>query len=78
MISMSASPSVAILLAAFTLPYGLLQLVVGPLADRVGKGKVLTGALLAYAVANGRLCPGDEPAHADPCCAHCRAAPAPG
>ena len=44
-------PAVAILLAAFTLPYGLLQLVIGPLADRVGKGKVLTGALLAYSVA---------------------------
>ena len=44
-------PLVALVLAAFTLPYGMLQLVVGPLADRVGKARVLTGALLAYAAA---------------------------
>ena len=44
-------PLVAIILAAFTLPYGLLQLVVGPVADRVGKARVLTGALVAYSLA---------------------------
>ena len=43
-------PVVALVLAAFTLPYGLLQLVVGPFADRVGKARVLTGALTAYAL----------------------------
>jgi predicted MFS family arabinose efflux permease len=44
-------PSVALILAAFTIPYGLCQLGVGPLADQVGKARVLIGALLAYAVA---------------------------
>lgn len=44
-------PQMAIVLAAFTVPYGLLQLVIGPLADRVGKARVLTGALLAYSCA---------------------------
>ncbi len=44
-------PAVAIVLAAFTLPYGLCQLVVGPLADRFGKPRVLMGALLAYSAA---------------------------
>ena len=44
-------PVVALVLAAFTIPYGLLQLVVGPVADRVGKARVLTGALVAYATA---------------------------
>ena len=42
---------VAIILAAFTLPYGLCQLVVGPLADRFGKPRVLVGALLGYSIA---------------------------
>jgi predicted MFS family arabinose efflux permease len=44
-------PDVALILAAFTIPYGLFQLVVGPLADRVGKARVLSGALLAYSAA---------------------------
>jgi predicted MFS family arabinose efflux permease len=44
-------PLVAIVLAAFTLPYGMLQLVIGPVADRVGKARVLTWALVAYAAA---------------------------
>ncbi len=44
-------PQVAVILAAFTLPYGLCQLAVGPLADRFGKPRVLVGALLCYAAA---------------------------
>ena len=44
-------PEVAIILPAFTIPYGLLQLLVGPLADRVGKPRVLVMALLAYCAA---------------------------
>ena len=44
-------PQVAVVLAAFTLPYGLCQLVVGPLADRFGKPRVLVCALLGYAAA---------------------------
>ena len=44
-------PAVAIVLAAFTIPYGALQLVVGPLGDRIGKLRVLVFALLGYALA---------------------------
>lgn len=44
-------PLVALVLAAFTVPYGLLQLVMGPVADRVGKIRVLIGALIGYAAA---------------------------
>ncbi len=44
-------PQVAVILAAFTLPYGLCQLVTGPMADRFGKPRVLLGALVAYAAA---------------------------
>jgi predicted MFS family arabinose efflux permease len=44
-------PDVALILAAFTIPYGLFQLGVGPLADRIGKARVLICALLAYAMA---------------------------
>ena len=44
-------PAVAIVLVAFALPYGLFQLVLGPVADRIGKGRVLVGALLSYAAA---------------------------
>ena len=45
--------AVSVVVAAFTLPYGLLQLVIGPLGDRVGKLRVLLVALLAYALATG-------------------------
>jgi predicted MFS family arabinose efflux permease len=44
-------PDVALILAAFTIPYGLFQLGVGPLADRIGKARALICALLAYAMA---------------------------
>lgn len=44
-------PAVAIVLAAFTIPYGALQLVVGPLGDRIGKPRVLVFALVGYALA---------------------------
>jgi predicted MFS family arabinose efflux permease len=44
-------PAVAIVLAAFTIPYGALQLVVGPLGDRIGKPRVLAFALIGYALA---------------------------
>jgi predicted MFS family arabinose efflux permease len=39
--------------AAFTFPYGLAQLVLGPLGDRLGKLRVLLGGLVAYAAAIG-------------------------
>lgn len=40
-----------ITVAAFTLPYGLMQIVFGPLGDRFGKMRVIACALAAYAVA---------------------------
>jgi len=44
-------PIVAIVITAFTLPYGLNQLVLGPVGDRFGKLRVILGALLAYSFA---------------------------
>jgi YNFM family putative membrane transporter len=43
-------PAVSILIAAFTLPYGLNQLLLGPIGDRYGKLRVMLGALLGYTV----------------------------
>ena len=42
-----------VVIAAFTLPYGLNQLVLGPVGDRFGKLRVVMGALLGYAVFTG-------------------------
>ncbi|WP_366941943.1 MFS transporter [uncultured Nostoc sp.] len=42
--------SAAIIISAYTIPYGLFQLVYGPLSDRIGKLKVITIALAAFAV----------------------------
>ncbi|MCQ4161823.1 MFS transporter [Roseomonas sp. GC11] len=39
---------VAVLITAFALPYGLCQVVLGPLGDRFGKLRVLTLGLLLY------------------------------
>ena len=44
---------VSVVVAAFTLPYGLNQILLGPVADRYGKLRVLLGALIAYAIATG-------------------------
>lgn len=44
-------PAVSVVIAAFTLPYGLCQLVLGPVADRVGKLRVMLAALVLYAFA---------------------------
>jgi len=43
--------SVSIIVAAFTLPYGLNQILLGPVGDRFGKLRVMFFALLGYAVA---------------------------
>lgn len=43
-------PAVSIIVAAFTLPYGLCQIVLGPLGDRLGKLRVILAALMAFAV----------------------------
>ncbi|AFY42046.1 MFS transporter [Nostoc sp. PCC 7107] len=42
--------SAAVIVSAYTIPYGLFQLVYGPLGDRIGKLKVITAALTAFAV----------------------------
>ena len=43
----------AILIPAYMLPFGLLQLFYGPLADRYGKLKVLWAAMIGFTVACG-------------------------
>jgi predicted MFS family arabinose efflux permease len=45
--------SVSIVVAAFTLPYGLCQVLLGPLGDRFGKLRVVLTGLCAYTVAIG-------------------------
>lgn len=40
----------AVIISAYTIPYGLFQLVYGLLGDRIGKLKVMTAAMLAFAV----------------------------
>ncbi len=46
-------PAVSIVVAAYTLPYGLCQVLIGPAGDRFGKLRVVLWALLAFAVATG-------------------------
>jgi predicted MFS family arabinose efflux permease len=43
-------PVVSVIIAAFTLPYGLNQLLLGPLGDRYGKLRVMLGGLIGYTV----------------------------
>lgn len=43
-------PAVSVVIAAFTLPYGLNQLLLGPAGDRFGKLRVMLGALVGYAL----------------------------
>ncbi len=42
--------SAAVIVSAYTIPYGLFQLVYGPLGDRIGKLRVMTTAMGAFAV----------------------------
>ena len=42
--------SAGILIAAYMLPFGLFQLVFGPLADRYGKSRVVVSTLAAFTV----------------------------
>ena len=44
-------PAVSIVVAAYTLPYGLCQIGIGPLGDRIGKLRVVLWAMAAFAVA---------------------------
>ena len=48
-----AVPDLWIVIAAFTLPYGLNQLLLGPFGDRFGKLRVMLWALVGYAVFTG-------------------------
>ena len=41
----------ALVVTAYALPYGLCQLIYGPLGDRLGKLRVMSGALAAFALA---------------------------
>jgi predicted MFS family arabinose efflux permease len=43
-------PEMSIIIAAFTLPYGLNQLLLGPIGDRYGKLPVMLGALIGYTI----------------------------
>jgi len=43
--------SAGVLIAAYMLPFGIFQLVFGPLADRVGKTRVILGTFAVFAVA---------------------------
>lgn len=47
--------SAGILIAAYMLPFGIFQLVFGPLADRFGKSRVILTTFIAFAVATA-LC----------------------
>jgi predicted MFS family arabinose efflux permease len=59
----STVPEVSIVVSAFTLPYGLCQLVLGPVGDRFGRLRVILASLLAYALATGACAlAGDLPA----------------
>lgn len=54
--SVSVRPEAAgALIAAYMLPFGLFQLVFGPLADRFGKSRVIIGTLAAFSVATALL-----------------------
>jgi predicted MFS family arabinose efflux permease len=47
--------SAGVLIAAYMLPFGLFQLIFGPLADRYGKSRIILGTLAAFTVATA-LC----------------------
>ncbi len=42
--------SAAVIVTAYNIPYGLFQLVYGPLGDRIGKLKVMTAAMILFAL----------------------------
>lgn len=46
-------PEVSVVVAAYTLPYGICQIFLGPLGDRFGKLRVILVALGAYTLAMG-------------------------
>jgi predicted MFS family arabinose efflux permease len=44
---------VGLAVPAYLLPYGLMQLVWGPLSDRLGRGRLILGSLVAFIVLTG-------------------------
>ena len=50
-----AATSAGILITAYMIPFGIFQLVFGPLADRFGKKQVITGAMILFTIGTG-LC----------------------
>lgn len=42
--------SAAVIITAYNIPYGLFQLVYGPLGDRIGKLKVMSAAMILFAL----------------------------
>ncbi len=44
-----------LLISAYMIPFGLFQLIFGPLADRYGKRQIITGSMIIFTIATG-LC----------------------
>src|SRR6185436_17753790 len=44
----SSPPAAAIVISSYALPYGLFQLLYGPLGDRIGKLRVMTACLAVF------------------------------
>ncbi len=55
-----AATSAGILITAYMIPFGIFQLVFGPLADRYGKKQVITGAMMLFTVGTGLCAAGDS------------------
>src|SRR4051794_26857040 len=43
-------PDAAVVISSYALPYGLFQLLYGPLGDRIGKLKVMTACLAVFSI----------------------------
>lgn len=52
----TTTAATALLVTAYSIPYGLFQLIYGPLADRIGKLSTILGSLALFAV--GTICCG--------------------
>lgn len=48
-------PTAGLLISAYMVPFGIFQVILGPLADRYGKKQVITGAMIMFTAATG-LC----------------------
>lgn len=48
-------PTAGLLISAYMVPFGIFQVILGPLADRYGKKQVITGAMVMFTAATG-LC----------------------